>query len=364
MERGRIPIAAATHGREEVEAARRVILSGQLAGGREVAALEEELAALLGVREVVAVANGTAALELALRALGIGPGDEVITTSFSFFATAASILNAGATPVLVDVDPRTGNLDPRAAADAVTPRTAALVPVHLYGRPCDMDALTALARRHGLALIEDACQALGARYAGRPAGTFGVGCFSFHGSKNVGCGEGGAVAVSDRAVARRIRALRNHGSERRHVHAHVSSNLRLSDLQAAVLRVQLTRLDEVTRRRRELASLYDELLVPAAVVRPPANDPVYASCYHLYTIRVPGRRRRVMEALDRAGIETRVHYPRPIYRQPAWPGRRDALPNAERMAREVLSIPLYPGLTDAQVRRVARIVCGSAPRMD
>lgn len=363
MERGRIPIATATHGPEEAEAARRVVLSGQLAGGREVAALEEELAALLGVREVVAVANGTAALELALRALGIGPGDEVITTCFSFFATAASILNAAATPVLVDVDPSTGNLDPRAAADAVGPRTAALVPVHLYGRPCDMDALTALARRHGLALIEDACQALGARYAGRPAGTFGVGCFSFHGSKNVGCGEGGAVAVSDHAVARRIRALRNHGSERRHVHAHVSSNLRLSDLQAAVLRVQLTRLDDVTRRRQRLASLYDELLASAAVARPPANDAVYESCYHLYTIRVP-RRRRLMEILDRAGVETRVHYPRPIYRQPAWPGRRDALPNAERMAREVLSIPLYPGLTTAQARRIARIVCGSAPRRD
>ncbi len=348
----RIRLIEPTHGRDEAIAASRVARSGQLASGEQVAALESELAAKLGVDEVVAVANGTAALHLCLRALGIGPGDEVITTPFTFFATVAAILHVGATPVLVDVDPTTGNLDPGAANAAIGPRTAAILPVHLYGRPADLASFTALCARHGLALVEDAAQALGARYAGRPVGTFGVGCFSFYGSKNVSCGEGGAIATREPAIARRLRRLRNHGADRRYHHTELGWNLRMSDLHAAVLRVQLTKLEEITHRRRRLARTYDALLEGARVSPPPPDDDATRSCYHLYTIRCQ-RRRSLATGLDRMGIETGIHYPRPIYRQPAWPGPRDPLPNVERLARQVLSIPLHPRLTRQHVQRVA-----------
>lgn len=360
--RRRIPITAPTHGRAEAEAAYRVVLSGLLSEGAEVRALEDELADNLGVADAVVVSNGTTALELALRALGIGRGDEVVTTPFSFFATASAILNVGARPVFADVDPATHNLDPEAAAAAIGPSTAAILPVHLYGRPCDMDAFAGLARRHGLALVEDACQALGARYRGRAAGSFGVGCFSFYGSKNLSCGEGGAIAVRDARLAERLRMLRNHGSVRRYVHERVSSNHRLTDLQAAVLRVQLARLKEITAARQEVAARYDELLSCAAVRLPMANDDVYESCYHLYTVGVSRGRERVMASLDAAGIEARVHYPAPIYRQPAWPGASLPLPNAERGAREVLSIPLFPGLSPDDVRYVASVLTAAVER--
>jgi dTDP-4-amino-4,6-dideoxygalactose transaminase len=352
-----IRISSPVLGTNELAAVRRVIRSGNLVQGAEVAGLEEEFAAALGVRHAVAVANGTVALELAIRALGIGPGDEVITSPFTFFASVSSIIRAGATPVLADIDAGSFNIDPAAVEAAVTPRTAAIMPVHLYGRPADMAALGRIARRLKLAIVEDACQAVGARHAGRSAGSFGLGCFSFYGSKNITSGEGGMVTTRDRRIAERMRSLRSQGSSRTYEHTEVSGNYRMTDMQAALLRAQLERLDWITSRRQANAGAYDRWIRNRDVVHPPHNDDTFESCFHQYTIRVPRRSRSSLQAslLD-AGIESRVYYPRPVHQQPAWPRPIASYPHSERAAREVLSIPVHPGLRKADVRAVSNAI--------
>ena len=354
-----ISISAPVLGPAEAAAVRRVIMSGQLAQGPEVAATEAELALRLKVPDVVLVANGTVALELALRSLELEPGAEVITSPFTFFASVSSIIRAGAVPVLADIDARTYNLDPDAVEAAITPRTAVLMPVHLYGRPCDMDSLCEVAQRHGLAIVEDACQAIGAAYGSAAVGSFGLGCFSFYGSKNLTAGEGGAIACRSSHLARRLRTLRNQGSPRTYTHTKVTGNFRMTDLQAAILRVQLSKLETLTKRRQDNAEFYDQVVKNPLVTLPPPNDHVYRSCYHQYTIRIRSRRRSAIQReLRGSGVESRIYYPRPVHLQPAWPFMAGSFPVAERAAQEVLSIPVHPQMSRDELATVAGLLNG------
>jgi dTDP-4-amino-4,6-dideoxygalactose transaminase len=324
--------------------------------GEEVARFEEEFAAYCEARFCVALNSGTSALQLAVAAAGVGPGDEVITTPNSFIATAWAITYAGATPVFVDIDPATANLDPRLVEAAITPRTKALLPVHLYGRPAPMDAFAALAAKHGLALIEDAAQAHGARYCGRRVGNFGQSAaFSFYPSKNLGAyGEAGALVTNDDAVADLARSLRNHGESARYVHERVGYNYRMEGFQGAILRVKLKHLDAWTARRREICARYRELLAGARVDLL-SEDPALQSAHHLFVVYVD-ERDRVRQELEARGVGTAVHYPTPIHLQKAYAGlgyRAGSFPHAERACRRVLCLPLFPELTDAQVEYVA-----------
>ncbi len=357
--------------RGELDAAwARVLDSGQFVLGPEVEAFEAEAAAYLGVPHAVGLNSGTDALLLALRALDVGPGDEVITTPFSFFATSETILTVGATPVFVDLAPGTFLLDPEAAAAAVTPRTRALLPVHLYGELAPTTALRRLADARGLFVVEDAAQAIGARYAapcracpdpercaadapvGRAAGALGdAAAFSFYPTKNLGAlGDGGLLTTGDAHVAARVRRLRNHGSERRYHHEELGVNSRLDALQAAVLRAKLPRLEGWTAARRAVASRYDAALAGIDGLTPPTATPGHV--YHQYTVRIAGGRRdAVAEALRRSGIATMIYYPHTLER---YGGRVvDDLPHAHAAAAEALSLPVFPTLgSDAQDRVV------------
>ena len=324
--------------------------------GPEVDAFEREFAAASGVPHAIGVGNGTDALALILRALGIGAGDEVITTPLSAAYTALAIVMAGARPVFADIDPLRLTLDPVAAEHAITARTAALLPVHLYGQSADMTALAALASRKGLALVEDCCQAHLATSAGQAVGTFGAaGAFSFYPTKNLGAlGDGGAVVTRDAAIAARIARLRNGGQTDRYRHAELGVNSRLDDIQAAVLRARLPRLRARTEQRRALAAQYRALLEGAAVDVPPEIDAGHV--YHLFPIRVR-HRSGLQDRLRTRGIETLVHYPTAISQQPAFASFGPAdCPHAVRAASEVLSLPLYPGLAAEAVATVAEAV--------
>jgi dTDP-4-amino-4,6-dideoxygalactose transaminase len=344
---------------EILDAVAGVLDSSRLFLGPNTAAFEEEFAAYSGATHGIGVGNGTDALHLALRAAGVGPGDEVITVSHSFFATAEAIAMARARPVFVDVEPRTLTMDPSRIAERITPRTRAIMPVHLYGQVADMDAIMAVANRHGLVVIEDACQAHGAEYGGRRAGAIGhMGCFSFYFSKNLGAyGEAGAVLTSDPELAGRLRALRNHGSETRYLHDSLGFNARIDEMQAAILRIKLRHLDAWNECRRVHARRYDLLLSECTVQRPflPQDR---SHVFHLYVIRA-SQRDDLRAALAEAGIETGVHYPVPIHLQPAartYGYCEGDLPVTEQAAREILSLPMYPELTDAHVQRVASAV--------
>jgi len=342
--------------RPELDAAiARVLDSGWFILGPEVEAFERELAAAVGAREAVAVANGTEALELALVALGIRPGDEVLTSPLSAAFTALAVIAAGARPVFADLDPRTLNVAPDAVARAISPRTKALLPVHLYGHPADMDPILAIAREHGLAVVEDACQAVGARYKGRPVGTLAsLGALSFYPTKNLGAlGDGGAILVEDPTMAARLRQLRNGGQGDRYRHETTGINSRLDEVQAAILRVGLRHLDAWTARRRELATVYGRGLQGAGLVLP-AEEPYAEAVHHLFVVRHP-RRDALAERLRARGVGTLVHYPIPLHLQPALAylgGQPGDFPVAEKAAREVLSLPLHPRLTDAQAQAV------------
>ncbi len=324
--------------------------------GPEVEAFEHEFASACGAPHAVGVGNGTDALALILRALGIGAGDEVITTPLSAAYTAIAIVMAGARPVFADVDPERLTLDPAAAEQAVTSRTAAILPVHLYGQPADMPALAALASRRGIALLEDCCQAHLATCGGRPVGTFGAaGAFSFYPTKNLGAlGDGGAVVTGDAALAARVARLRNGGQTDRYRHAEIGTNSRLDEMQAAILRVRLPYLRERTAQRRALAARYRSLLDGAPIAVPPEFDPGHV--YHLFPIRARNRA-TLQDRLSASGIETLVHYPITIPRQQAFesPGAADC-PHAVRAAGEVLSLPLYPGLNPRLITAVAEAV--------
>ncbi|MEZ5319955.1 MAG: DegT/DnrJ/EryC1/StrS family aminotransferase [Vicinamibacterales bacterium] len=331
--------------------------------GPEVEALERELASMLEVEHAIGVSSGTDALLVALMALDVGPGDEVVTPTYSFFATAGCVSRLGATPVFVDVDPVTFNLDPAALAAAMSPRTKAVIPVHLYGLAADMDAVMEVARRHGAAVIEDAAQAIGARYHGHQVGGFGaLACFSFFPSKNLGAfGDGGLVTTNDAALATRVRQLRNHGMEPKYFHAMVGGNFRLDALQAAVLRVKAPRLAAWSDARRRNAdryrALFDEVAL-GSLVELPVEPPGYTHIYNQFVIRVPDRDAlRAHLAAQRIGTE--IYYPVPFHRQACFAtlGRAsDVFPVADRAADTSLALPIYGELTPAQQRYVVESI--------
>lgn len=344
--------------RKELDAAiARVLDSGWFILGPEDEAFERELANAFRAKDAVAVANGTEAIQLGLEAIGVGKGDDVVTSSMSAGFTALAIERAGARPVFADVDSATLNVTAETLERALTPRTRALVPVHLYGQPVDMDGIMNLARRKGLLVLEDAAQAHGAQWNGRTAGTIAsIGALSFYPTKNLGAfGDGGALLVADAAVAARLRQLRNGGQSDRYHHVLPGMNSRLDELQAAMLRVKLRHLPAWTERRRAIAALYDRELAGL-----PLGLPVEAagarSVYHLYVVRHP-ERDRVMGGLAERGVATLIHYPIPLHLQTAFArhgGKPGDLPVVERSAREIFSLPLYPEMSDEQVLAVAR----------
>jgi dTDP-4-amino-4,6-dideoxygalactose transaminase len=346
--------------REEVLAAiARVCDSQRFIMGPEVEGLERELAQMLEVKEAVGVSSGTDALLAAMMALNIGPGDEVVTSTYSFFATAGCVVRLGATPVLVDIDPATYNIDPAAVAAAVTPRTKAIIPVHLYGCSADMTPILEVAAKSAVAVIEDAAQAIGTRYHGRPVGGLGtIGCFSFFPSKNLGAfGDGGFVATSDAALAHRLRLIRNHGAEPKYFHKIVGANFRLDALQAAVLRVKLPYLPMWTEARRLNADRYREMFAPLAaagkVVLPVEPDGIY-HIYNQFVIRL-AERDRVRTALDARRVGTEIYYPVPFHLQECFASlghSKGDFPAAEAAADHTLALPVFGELTEAEQRYV------------
>ncbi|MCT9078192.1 DegT/DnrJ/EryC1/StrS family aminotransferase [Streptomyces fulvoviolaceus] len=354
-----IPAARPVIGEEEVEAAVRVLRSGHVVQGREVAAFEEEFSKLVSGLHCVAVNSGTSALQLTLLALGIGRGDEVVLPSFSFAASANAVRLVGAEPVFVDIEAGSFCIDPDVVEAAITPRTAAIMPVHLYGHPAAMDQLTGIAGRHGLALVEDAAQAHGAALNGQPVGSFGsAGCFSFYPTKNMHALEGGMVTTPDAELARHLRLLRNQGMIERYANEIVGGNMRMTDVAAAIGREQLKKLPGWTEQRCANAAFLDTALIGVGV--PPAAENV-RHVYHQYTIRVPGDRNAVQEALAERNVGSGVYYPTPIhklkpYRERDQTNRSWGLPETERAAAEVLSLPVHPSLSQGELDYVAASV--------
>ncbi|HEY7414803.1 MAG TPA: DegT/DnrJ/EryC1/StrS family aminotransferase [Ktedonobacteraceae bacterium] len=362
-----IPVACPLIGEAEKTAVLQVLASGQLAQGAQVTEFEHRFAALCSVREAIAVSSGTAALFLSLLAHDVGPGDEVITTAFSFAATANAIVLTGATPVFVDIEADSYTIDPAQVEAAITPRTKALLPVHLYGNPCDMERLLSLAEAHHLALIEDACQAHAASICGRPVGSFGTGCFSFYATKNMTTGEGGMVTTNDAEIADRVRLLRNHGQVQRYLHAELGYNFRMTDFQGALGIAQLASLERFTEQRIANASLLTERL-HVAIATTPEVRPGYRHVYHQYTIQVPEHRDEWVAHLRKRGVGAAVHYPFAIYQQPFYRAHPElfrvvdpasdtnALPQTESAAQHVLSLPVHPALRKEELETVAKEV--------
>jgi dTDP-4-amino-4,6-dideoxygalactose transaminase len=338
--------------REEIEAAIADVLEHrQFVGGPEIGAFESEFAAYCGAAEAVGVSSGTSALTIGLRAAGVKPGDEVITTPFTFIATVEAIVEAGATPVLVDCDPDTALLDARAVEAAISERTTAILVVHLYGQTVDLSAFRELADSRGLILGEDSAQAHGAEWNGARAGSVGdFGTFSFFPGKNLGClGDGGAITTSDPEIARRARALSDHGRQEKYTHDEIGSNARLDTLQAAVLSVKLPHLDGWNQARRDHAATYDAAFAGIDGVEPIAVRPQATPVYHQYVVRL-AERDAVLERLRSAGVGAAIHYPVSLNRQPALAGLTDpeSCPNADKLASSVLSLPVFPELTSEQ----------------
>lgn len=346
--------------RKEIDAAiARTLDQCSFCLGPDVAQFEKDFARYCGAQHCVAVNSGTSALHIALLLLNIKPGDEVITTPFTFVATSWAISYVGAKPVYVDIDDATFNLDPKLVEKAITPRTRAILPVHLYGHPVDLDPLLGIARKHNLPLVEDAAQAHGATYKGKVVGTFGVcSCFSFYPGKNLGAyGEGGALVTNDAALAARARALREHGSTVRYYHDEVGFNYRMEGIQGAVLGVKLKHLESWTRERRRVGRRYTELLA-GTPLKLPREAAVAESAFHLYVVRHP-RRDDLKKHLEANRIGCALHYPLPLHLQKCYASlghKAGDFPISERAATECLSLPIYPELTDAQIQRVASVV--------
>lgn len=349
----------------EIDAAvAQTLESSQFILGREVAAFEEEFAAFQGAAHCIGTNSGTSAVHLALLAAGVGSGDEVITTPFTFVATVAAILYTGARPVYADIEPQTYNIDPAKIAERITPRTKAIMPVHLFGHPADMDPILEIARRHGLTVIEDACQAHAAAYKGRRVGSIGdIGCFSFYPGKNLGAyGEGGCVTTNDAEVARKVRLLRNWGEESRYHHVLRGFNYRMEGLQGAILRVKLRHLEAWTEAKRRLARVYARELEGAGV-KLPREMPWARHVYAVHAIESEARD-ELQRELTAAEIQTAIHYPEPIhlmapYRDAEFPA--GSLPVAEGAARRVLSLPIYAELSEEGAREVATAVKQALP---
>ncbi|MEU6142526.1 DegT/DnrJ/EryC1/StrS family aminotransferase [Streptomyces sp. NPDC047081] len=357
-----IPAARPVIGEDEIEAAVRVLRSGMVVQGPEVAAFEEEFSELVGGRHCVAVNSGTSALHLSLLALGLGPGDEVIVPSFSFAASANAVRLVGADVVFADIEADTFCLDPVAVEAAITPRTAAIMPVHLYGHPAAMDEILAIARKHGLAVVEDACQAHAAALHGIPVGAFGAaGTFSFYPTKNMHSLEGGMISTGDAETARTLRLLRNQGMEQRYANEIVGANVRMTDVSAAIGRVQRGKLAAWTEQRIANAAYLTEHISAPNVVTPKVAEGA-RHIYHQYTVRIQGDREAAMAKLTEAGIGNAVYYPTPIHRlKPYWEpdqkaGRNWDLPETERAAAEVVSLPVHPALSVSDLERIVAAV--------
>jgi perosamine synthetase len=352
-----IPVARPDIGDEEVEAVTAVLRSGMLAGGKRVVELEERWAEFIGTRHAIAVSNGTIALMAIFEALALGPGDEVITVGHTFNATVSSILFTGATPVFVDIEADTYVIDAARIEAAITPRTKAICPVHLFGLPADMAMIQAIADRHGLAVVEDACQAHGAEFRGRKVGSFGPSAFSLYGTKNMTTGEGGLITTDDDRLADWIRLYRNQGMRERYHHEILGYNFRLTDIAAAIGLVQMDKLARNTARRQAIAARYD-----AGFADLPIGTPVTPEgrvhVFHQYTIDVGERRDEIIAGLTAAGIGTGIYYPIPVHRQPyvLERGIHADLPITDRAAARTLSLPMYPGLAEAEQDEVIAAV--------
>ncbi len=357
----RISIAQPSIGRRELEAARRVLESGQLRAGPVTEKFEREFARLAGARFAVAVNSGTSALFLAASVL-VGPGEEVIVPDFTFVATASMVLAAGARPVFADVDPRTFTLDPSDAERRITPRTRAMIPVHLYGRPAAMAPLLRLARKYRLKIIWDAAQAHGAKYQGRDVGSFpDVVCYSFYPTKNMTTGEGGMLVTSNARLARELRLMRSHGESGRYRHVRLGYNFRMTDLASALGLEQLWRLEITNRRRRQNAAALCRGLQGTRGIELPEEDPSVQHVYNSFTVRLDTSvlgmsRDEFRRRLAERGIETAVHYPRPLSRQPLFHGSGSDCPVSKQLARAVLSLPVHPALSRADLERIIRAV--------
>jgi dTDP-4-amino-4,6-dideoxygalactose transaminase len=344
---------------EEVDATvLEVLRSGRYIGGKSVADFETAFGAYIGTKECVGCNSGTDALYLALRALNIGEGDEVITTPFTFIATAETISEAGATPVFVDIDRATFNLDRDRLEAAITPKTKAIIPVHLFGRPVEMTELMEIAQKHNLSVIEDCAQATGADWLGQKVGNIGhIGCFSFFPTKNLGaCGDGGAVTTNDPEIAAIVRKLKEHGQKTRYIHDTIGVNSRLDSLQAAILTIKLRYLDEWNGKRSQVAQRYQKLLQSCAQIALPSTSKQGKSVWNQFTIRIlTGKRDEVRDRLQEKGISSMIYYPRPLHLQPVYQPLNyhvGQLPNAEQVAAEVLSLPMFPELSQEEQDRV------------
>lgn len=338
------------------DAIKGVLRSGHFIMGPNVKAFEEEVAAYLGVKHAIGLNSGTDALFIALRALGIGPGDEVITSPFTFFATAEAISHVGATPVFVDIDPVTYTMDVNLVRSALTSRTKAIIPVHIYGQAVDMGPLMEIAQQHGLKIVEDVAQAFGGEYSGQKLGTMGdIGAFSFFPSKNLGAfGDGGLLTTNDDSLAEMTRMLRVHGSKKKYHNEVVGYNSRLDELQASILRVKLPRLDKFNDARRRVADHYRDTLASIAGIVPPAEAPYAKHVYHQYTVQVEnGKRDIVQSRLAAVGIGTMIYYPIPVHKLPVYSMMDVHLPVAEHLAQRVLALPMGPFLNVADIEAIA-----------
>ena len=352
-----INIAKPQIGEEEKQAVLEVLDSGMIAQGPRIKAFEEAFAEMCGVKHAIATTSGTTALHVALLAAGVGPGDEVITSPFTFIASANSILYTGARPVFVDIDPLTFNLDPALVEAAITPRSKAILPVHLFGLSCDMDAILAIAEKHHLRIIEDACQSHGATYQGKRVGSFGIGTFSFYPTKNMTSAEGGMITTDDDLIAEECRVIRQHGMRRRYYHDELGFNFRMTDVHAAIGLAQLKKLEVRNGQRRANARYLNEHLQGVSVPHEPGW---LHHVFHQYTVRVPGGRRDALRAfLQENGVGSEVYYPVPVHKQTFYTeelGYDVTLPEAERAAAEVLSLPVHPALTQSDLEQiVARV---------
>lgn len=344
-------------GAEVEKAVCEVLRSGSYILGPNCKALEAELAKYIGCNYTVALNSGTDALHLGLRALDIGAGDEVITTAFTFVATTEAIGIVGATPVFADINPDTFNIDPKKIEERITPKTKAIIPVHLYGQPCDMDAIMDIAKRHNLYVIEDCCQAIGAEYKGQKVGTFGdIGCYSFYPTKNLGgMGDGGLITVNSENLRNRIIALRNHGGAVRYYHDEIGVNSRLDEIQAAILRIKLNYIDEWNKDRRSHAKTYNELFAGCPDIQTPTELADTYCVYHQYTVKIPNRD-NIHKMLQEAGIGAMLYYPVPLHLQKVhahlgW--TKGMLPNTEKDTEMVISLPMFPELTLEEQKTVA-----------
>ena len=344
-------------GDEEKKYVMEVLESGMLAQGPKVAALEEKFTNLCGVKHAIATSSGTTALHIALLAHGIGPGDEVITTPFTFIASANSILFTGAKPVFVDIEEDTFNIDPEQIEQAITPKTKAILPVHLYGYVCDMKAIGEIAKKHNLVIIEDACQAVGAEFQGQVAGSFGTGTFSLYATKNIMSGEGGMITTDDDHIAEQCKLLRSHGMQVRYYHDMLGYNFRMSDLHAAIGLAQFDRLESFTEKRQYNAQYLNDHL---NTVMTPQVKPGYKHVWHQYTIRIDGERDRdaAIETLTQAGIGTGVFYPVPVHQQGYIKDMigEQSFPVSEMLAKEVISLPVHPQVSQADLDTIVREV--------